>query len=87
MIKVKLQELLDREERSLNWVALKTNIAYTTLHKFSNNKTSSVSYNVLESLCGLFKCKIEDIIEYDEQPLNIKIKRGDKVIHEYNKKD
>jgi putative transcriptional regulator len=87
MIKVKLQDLLDREERSLSWVALKTNIAYTTLHKFSNNKTSGVSYNVLEGLCGLFKCKIEDIIEYDEQPLNIKIKRGDKVIHEYNKKD
>lgn len=87
MIKVKLQDLLDREERSLSWVALKTNIAYTTLHKFSNNKTSSVSYNVLESLCGLFKCKIEDIIEYDEQPLNIKIKRGDEFIHEYNKKD
>ena len=87
MIKVKLQDLLDREERSLSWVALKTNIAYTTLHKFSNNKTTSVSYNVLDSLCGLFKCKIEDIIEYDEQPLNIKLMRGDEIIYEYNKKD
>ena len=87
MIRVKLQQILDREERSLNWVALKTNIAYTTLHKFCNNKTSSISYNVLESLCVLFKCKVGDIIEYDEQPLDIKVKRGDKIIYEYNKKD
>lgn len=67
MIKVKLQQLLDKEERSLNWVATKTNIAYTTLHKFNSNKTTSVSYNVLEQLCKLFKCKIEDIIEYEEE--------------------
>jgi len=63
MITVKLQEILNKEERSLNWVATKTNIAYTTLHKFCNNKTSSVSYSVLDSLCTLFKCNIEDIIE------------------------
>ncbi|CUU45443.1 helix-turn-helix domain-containing protein [Clostridium beijerinckii] len=66
MIIIKLQEILDREERSLNWVATKTNIAYTTLHKFNSNKTTSVSYNVLNQLCKLFKCNIEDIIEYKE---------------------
>ncbi|NSB12094.1 helix-turn-helix domain-containing protein [Clostridium beijerinckii] len=67
MIKVKLQEVLDREERSLNWVATKTNIAYTTLYKFNSNKTTSVSYNVLDQLCKLFKCNIEDIVEYKEE--------------------
>ena len=87
MIEVKLQQILDREERSLNWVSLKTNIAYTTLHKFCNNKTSSVSYNVLDSLCKLFNCNIGDIIEYNKHNLNIKIMRGDEIIHEYNKKD
>lgn len=87
MIRVKLQEILDREERSLNWVSIKTNIAYTTLHKFCNNKTSSVSYNVLDSLCKLFNCKIEDIITYEKYDIDIKIMRGNEVIKKYNKKD
>ena len=87
MIRVKLQEILNREERSLNWVSIKTNIAYTTLHKFCNNKTSSVSYNVLDSLCKLFNCKIEDIITYEKQNVSVKIMRGNEVIKKYNKKD
>lgn len=87
MIRVKLQEILDKEERSLNWVSIKTNIAYTTLHKFCNNKTSSVSYNVLDSLCKLFNCKIEDIITYEKYDIDIKIMRGNEVIKKYNKKD
>lgn len=63
MIKIKLQEILDREERSLNWVSTKTGISYSTLHKFCSGKTSSVSYDVLEKLCDLFKCDLSDIIE------------------------
>ena len=64
MIKVKLNEILESQERSLNWVSTKTRIYYSTLYKFSKNETTSVSYNVINSLCKLFNCKIEDIIEY-----------------------
>lgn len=64
MIKVRLQELLDRDERSLNWVATKTNLSYSSLHKLINNKTTSISFDVLDKLCELFNCKVEDIIEY-----------------------
>lgn len=64
MIKVRLQELLDRDERSLNWVATKTNLSYSSLHKLVNNKTTSISFDVLDKLCELFNCKVEDIIEY-----------------------
>ena len=66
MIVVKLQEILNKEERSLNWVSKKTNISYSTLYKFNNNDTSSVSYNVLDKLCKLFKCELQDIIYFKE---------------------
>ena len=66
MIKVKLQNILEKEERSLNWVSTKTGISYSTLHKFCNNKTSSVSYELLYKLSKLFNCKISDIIEVDD---------------------
>lgn len=64
MVKVKLQEILDKEERSLNWVASKTGIAYSTLHKLNSNNTTSISFNTIDKLCELFKCNTIDIIEY-----------------------
>lgn len=66
MVKVKLQEILDKEERSLNWVSLKTGISYSTLHKFCNNKTTSVSYELLCKLSKLFNCQISDLLEIDD---------------------
>ena len=64
MIKIKLQTILDNEDRNLNWVAIKTSISYSTLHKLCNNKTTSINFNTIEKLCILFKCNVEDIIEY-----------------------
>lgn len=66
MVEVKLQSILDKEERNLSWVAKKTGIAYSTLHKLNSNNTTSISFTTIDKLCGLFKCKIEDIIEYKE---------------------
>lgn len=66
MIKVKLNELLEKEERSMRWVASKTNISVSTLQNLKQGKTTSVSFNVLDSICKLFKCNIEDIIQYIE---------------------
>ena len=70
MIKVKLQEILDREERSLNWVAVKTGIAYSTLHKLNSNNTTSISFKTIDKLCELFKCNTIDIIEYTKDNWN-----------------
>lgn len=63
MVNIKLQEILDKEERSLNWVATKTGISYSTLHKLNNNATKSISFDVLEKICLLFKIDVCDIIE------------------------
>ncbi len=66
MVYVKLQGILDKEERNLSWVAKKTGIAYSTLHKLNSNNTTSISFTTINKLCALFGCKIEDIIEYKE---------------------
>lgn len=64
MIKIKLQNILDKQERSLNWVATKTGIAYSTLHKLNSNNTTSISFKTLDALCKLFKCELTDIIDF-----------------------
>lgn len=64
LVNVKLQEILDSEERSLRWVSKKTGIAYSTLHKLNNNNTTSIGFNTVEQLCKLFNVNTLDIIEY-----------------------
>ena len=63
MVNIKLQEILDKEERSLNWVSTKTGISYSTLHKLNNNETKSISFDVLEKICLLFKISVSELIE------------------------
>ena len=64
MIIIKIQHILDKDERNLNWLSNKTGISYSTLHKLANNKTTSISFSVLDKLCNFYNCKIGDLIEY-----------------------
>jgi len=63
LVNIKLQEILNKEERSLNWVATKTGISYSTLFKLNNNETKSISFDVLEKICTLFKIEANELIE------------------------
>ncbi|EOR27393.1 putative transcriptional regulator [Clostridium sartagoforme AAU1] len=67
MVKIKLQEILEKEERSLNWVATKTGISYSTLHKLNNGETKSISFDVLERICLLLKIDVSELIEIKQE--------------------
>lgn len=62
MVKINLEKYLDEQERSLRWVATKTGIAVSTLQNIKQGKTQSISFEVLEKLCDLFKCNVADMI-------------------------
>ncbi|NRT32621.1 putative transcriptional regulator [Clostridium beijerinckii] len=63
MVIVNLDKYLEKEERSLRWVASKTGIAVSTLQNIKQGKTQSISFDVLEKLCDLFKCDVADMIK------------------------
>lgn len=63
MVKINLERYLEKEERSLRWVAGKTGIAVSTLQNIKQGKTQSISFEVLEKLCDLFNCDVADMIE------------------------
>ncbi|GKX65809.1 helix-turn-helix domain-containing protein [Inconstantimicrobium mannanitabidum] len=67
MVKINLEKYLEKEERSLRWVASKTGIAVSTLQNIKQGKTQSISFEVLEKLCDLFKCSVADIIEISKE--------------------
>lgn len=66
MIKVNLNDILDKEERSLNWLSKKTDLSYSALHKFANGQTSSVSFETLYKICKVLNIGIEDILKIEE---------------------
>ncbi len=63
MIKVKVNEILEKNDRNIRWLSSKTNITYSTLYNFINGKTNAVSYNILETICDVLKCDIGDVLE------------------------
>ncbi|EQB3101496.1 helix-turn-helix domain-containing protein [Clostridium botulinum] len=63
MIKIKIDEILEDKERNIAWLSRKTNISYKTLHSLINNKTSSISFDVLEKVCETLECDFNSILE------------------------
>lgn len=77
MIYFKINELIEKKEQeegkkiSLQTISDETGVNRTALSKMkSPNLEYSTTTNTIESLCKYFKCRIEDIIEYRENPLD-----------------
>ena len=80
MIKIKLDELLKNDDRSLNWLCTKTGISYSTLHKLSTGETKSISFDVLNKICLFLRCTPNDII-WESEPGTVKLTRGDDIVY------
>ncbi|MFT3895289.1 MAG: helix-turn-helix transcriptional regulator [Anaerolineales bacterium] len=64
MIKVKVPELLEKSGLNATDLMRKGNIAYGTAQRLSKGIGNGITFDVLESLCKLFKVKVQDVIEY-----------------------
>lgn len=64
MIKVKVPELLAKSGLNATDLMRKGNIAYGTALKLSKGEGDGITYEVLDSLCKLFRVRVGDILEY-----------------------
>ena len=62
MIKPMLTELLEKKGVTLYRLAKETDLAYSTLHKFSNGRTVSVDFRVLDLICETLNCQPGDLL-------------------------
>lgn len=76
MIKTNLPELLWMQKRNLAWLARETNLQYSTLHRFANGKTASVSYDLLNKVCTALDCRMGALMIFEQDP--VKRKRAPK---------
>lgn len=64
MIKLKVPELMNAKGYNATDLMRHANIAYGTALRLSKGEAEAISFEVLESLCKLFKARVEDILEY-----------------------
>lgn len=66
-IRVKLDEIMKRQEKSLTELAEEIDITLANLSILKNNKARAVRFTTLEALCRALDCQPGDILEYREE--------------------
>ena len=64
MIKIKIPQLLEKNNMNATDLFRKGNIAYRTALRLSKGEGSRISFEVLENLCKLFDVGVDEILEY-----------------------
>lgn len=66
MIKIKIDEILEKQNKSRYWLSKQIGMTQNNLANLCNNKTTSIKFNNLEKICDVLNCRIEDILEIDK---------------------
>ena len=67
MISNKLSRLLGERLLKISKIAKDTGISRTTLTNLYYRRSTAISFDVLDKLCTYLNCRIEDIIEYQNE--------------------
>lgn len=59
---IMLNQILEDKEISQNQLAKDTGISVETIRNFKNNKTSRISFEILEKICNYLDCSVEDVM-------------------------
>jgi len=75
MILIKLNEILEREEKSLYWLSTASGVSYVSLWKLSKKQTQkSINLDMLSRVCSALNCEIQEILVYVEDEEDSAIK-------------
>lgn len=66
MVKIKVKELLEKHKMSRYKLRQYTNWTYERVNDYYFSRVKSIKVEEIEILCKIFKCKINDIVEYKE---------------------
>lgn len=64
-MKIKIDQVLDQKGRSRFWLSEQTGITYPNIRNLCNNTTSSIKFEVMQKICDVLDCNVEDILEKD----------------------
>lgn len=65
MLKLKVMELLEENDMTKYALYKQLGMSYQNFNKMVNNETKSIRYEMIETLCTIFKCTPNELFEYD----------------------
>lgn len=63
---ITLNQVLEDKGISQNQLAKDTGISVETIRNFKNNKTSRISFEILEKVCNYLDCGVEDVMHLEK---------------------
>lgn len=63
-VRLKLDEVMEKQNISINKLAFRSEMQRTQLKAYRDNKVQRVDLNVLARLCFALDCDLLDLIEY-----------------------
>jgi len=67
MIKLKIKELLEKNNMSRYKLQQYTDFSYRRINDYYFNRVEFIKIDELEELCRIFKCNTQDIVEFKEK--------------------
>ena len=61
MVIINLREILDKQNKTVYWLANETGIHYNNLANIVNNRTSSIRHENIEKFCVALNCTPNDL--------------------------
>lgn len=67
MIRLNVLDLLEKRKETKYWLWKQLGMSYGNFNNMINNRTKSIRYEVIESLCLLLDCTPNDLFEIDHE--------------------
>ena len=62
MIKIKIKDFLERNNKSIYWLAQKAELTYPTVYNLVNEKTKSIHFETLDKIMDVLEINSFDVI-------------------------
>ncbi len=67
MVKLKALDLLEKKGKTKYWLYKQMGMSYQNFNNMVNNKTKSIQYENIETMCILLECTPNDLLEFTEE--------------------
>lgn len=67
MVKLRVLDLLKENNKTKYWLYIQLGMSYQNFNKMVNNETKSIQYEIIGTLCDIFKCTPNDLLEVSQE--------------------
>lgn len=67
MLKLRVLDLLKQNGKTKYWLYMQLGMSYQNFNNMVNNKTKSIRYEMIETLCQIFHCMPNDLFEIKDK--------------------